>query len=258
MTELCFLGTGGWVATPERDNVSFLFSREDSLILVECCGSVVQKIKRLGFDPRRTKAVLVSHVHPDHVYGLPSLVHSLMFEECRIQICGSEAAVGFCAEFLDLFGLRKKEMTCRLEWRVLEPGKSSALIPGIDVTPVSVLHHPSSLAFLFHFRKERKKILYSGDTSAYPPLFKAAVGVDYLIHDCSVPQRFFEEHPPLAAIHTPSLELGRLAQEAEVPCLVPCHFFGGQDFTMGEIEEEIRVHYRGRLIIPEDGQKISL
>lgn len=258
MTELCFLGTGGWVATPERDNVSFLLSREDSLILVECCGSVIQKVKRLGYDPARIEAVLVSHVHPDHVYGLPSLVHSLMFEECRIQVCGSEATVGFCAEFLDLFGLRQKEMKCRLEWRVLEPGKSSALTSGIYVTPVSVSHHPSSLAFLFHFQQERKKLLYSGDTSAYPPLFKAAAGVDYLIHDCSVPQRFFKEHPSLASIHTPSLELGRLAQEAEVPCLIPCHFFSDQGFTLKEIEAEICEYYQGRLIIPEDGQRIPL
>jgi ribonuclease BN (tRNA processing enzyme) len=82
--------------------------------------------------------------------------------------------------------------------------------------------------------------------------------IDYLIHDCSAPLRIFEEYPSLYAMHTDSLTLGKMAQEAEVKHLVPCHFFGEIDFSIGEIEEEIRKNFRGELTIPEDFSRLPL
>jgi ribonuclease BN (tRNA processing enzyme) len=82
--------------------------------------------------------------------------------------------------------------------------------------------------------------------------------LDYLIHDCSAPSRFFEEYPSLYAMHTDSLTLGEIAQEAGVKHLIPCHFFGELEYSMGEIEEEIRKNFRGTLTIPDDFSRIPL
>ena len=51
MTEIYFLGTGGWVASRDRDNTSLLIHQEKKLVLVDCPGSVIQKIKRAELDP---------------------------------------------------------------------------------------------------------------------------------------------------------------------------------------------------------------
>jgi ribonuclease BN (tRNA processing enzyme) len=59
-------------------------------------------------------------------------------------------------------------------------------------------------------------------------------------------------------MHTNSLELGRLAEEAGVKALIPCHFFGEVEFSLKEIEEEVRQNYRGRLLIPKDLERYSL
>jgi ribonuclease BN (tRNA processing enzyme) len=59
-------------------------------------------------------------------------------------------------------------------------------------------------------------------------------------------------------VHTNSLELGKLCQQAKVKCLIPCHFFGELEFPLSEIENEIRKNYKGRLILPEDLKKITL
>ena len=107
MTEIHFLGTGGWVATRERDNTSLLIQENEKLVLVDCPGSVIQKIKKTDLDPEAIVSILITHVHPDHVYGLPSLVHSLMLVECTINLYGSEETVQFCLNLLDLFHLRE-------------------------------------------------------------------------------------------------------------------------------------------------------
>ncbi len=101
-------------------------------------------------------------------------------------------------------------------------------------------------------------MVYSGDTPCDPSLFRYAAGKDCLVHDCSAPSRVFKEYPSLKMMHTHSLQLGQQAQESGIKCLVPCHFFGELDFSLQEIESEIRKSYTGKLIIPEDFERIPL
>jgi ribonuclease Z len=257
MIEIAFLGTGGAMSTADRDNTSFFFDNGKNLILVDCPGSALQKIQKLGGKPEDLAAILITHVHPDHVYGLPAVFHSLMLQEGLIPIYGSEETVRFCVRLLDLFGLRQPQFKTRSEFQAVRPDEDFFIADGVTVTALPVTHHPSSLAFHFHFG-EGGRFLYSGDTAAAASPLKRAHGLDSLGHDCSAPSRFFEEYPVLYSKHTNSLELGRMAEETGVKTLFPCHFFGEVEFSLTEIEEEIRRHYTGRLIIPRDLERYPL
>lgn len=258
MAEICFLGTGGSVATKERDNTSLLVSSDDSLILIDCPGSVIQKIKKLNRDPRNINSILVTHIHPDHVYGLPSFVHSLMLDECIINLYGSEETIRFCQDYLDLFHLQDKKIRTRIRYIPLKEKEEIQLSPSMRLLPLKVPHDISSLAFHFYFLEEGKELIYSGDTAFHPLLFQDAKDKDYLIHDCSAPSRFFDQYPSLYQMHTHSLQLGEICQQVGVKCLIPCHFFGELDFSLSEIESEIRKSYSGQLIIPRDYERITL
>jgi ribonuclease Z len=246
------------VATAERDNTSFFIKKKDVLFFVDCPGGVFQKIKKFDVDPRLVSAILVTHIHPDHIYGLPSLVHSLMLDEGFIRLYGSTESVQLCKNLLDLFHLREKKVKMRIEFIALDAGDSFELEKSVQCTVLKVPHSPSSLAFHFRFDEGGKELIYSGDTPCDPSLFQYAAEKDYLIHDCSAPSRFFEEYPSLRTMHTHSLELGQYSQESRIQCLIPCHFFGELDFSNQDIEEEIRKNYTGKLIMPEDFDRISL
>jgi len=258
MSEICFIGTGGSVATEKRDNTSFLLQTEETLILIDCPGSVIQKLKKLNFDPRSIDALLITHIHPDHIYGLPSLVHGLMLDECLMNIYGSEETISFCGDLLDLFDLRSEKIKCRLNMISVDSGEIQQLSPSLRSTFFEVPHSPASMAFHFYLEAEGIHFIYSGDTPAHSELFQEAKGTDYLVHDCSAPSRFFEKYPSLQSMHTDALTLGELAQEAGVKHLVPCHFFGEIDFSLSEIEEEIKKNFRGELTIPRDFSRIPL
>jgi len=258
MSEVYFLGTGGAAATAERDNTALLLHHDQSLVLVDCPGSVTRKIKTLGLDPRSVRAIQVTHVHPDHIYGLPSFVHSLMLADLRIPLFGSRETVRFCRELLDLFGLQDESIRCRIEFVSLSSRDRFEPCPGVECRALHVPHKDSSLAFEWKFPDEGETLIYSGDTPAHPPLFKQAAGIGTLIHDCSVPSRYFHEYPFLPSMHANSLDLGRMAQEARVKRLIPCHFFGELDYGMDEIADEIRRHFQGDLIIPQDLMRVAL
>lgn len=257
-TEVRFLGTGGSIATVERDNTSFLIKQSDDLILVDCSGSVVQKIKKLNVNPADIRTILVTHIHPDHVYGLPSFIHSLMLTECVVNLYGSEKTIAFCRRFLELFHLLDPKIKCRVLFFPLEPGQDYSLGNSIQYSVMKVPHNESSLAFGFCFNNSGKSMYYSGDTPIHPPFLKSAAGAEFLIHDCSAPSRFFREFPSLKTMHTNPLELGKYAQEAGIRCVIPCHFFGEIEFSLAEIEKEIRENYTGKLIIPKDFMQITL
>lgn len=253
---IIFLGTGGAVPTSCRDNTSFLLETGGELWLIDCPGSLTQKIIKAGRKPQEVSAVFISHIHADHVYGLPAFVHSLMLEEKIIRLFGSAETIDFCLQLLDLFRLRKEKISYRVEPVVLAPGLRTELSPGLAVTGWPVPHHSSSLAFLFETGSGR--VIYSGDTPIHEPLFRLVARADCLIHDCSTPSRYLDQLPFLRTMHSNSLELGQAAGKAGLRLLVPCHFFSDLDFSAAEIETEIRENYRGRLFIPEDFSCLEL
>jgi len=258
VAELVFLGTGGAVGTAERDNTSYALSFGDSFLLVDCPGGAVAKMRRAGLDPLRMSSLLVTHVHPDHIYGLPSLIHNLFLSEGRIRIFGSEEAVRFCGRLLDLFDLRAPRIKMRVDLAALEPGRAFEPCRTVRTEAFRVPHSPASMGYHFFLDSGGREVVCSGDTPPHDEVRSRARGRDFLVHDCSAPSRFFETYPVLKTMHTSSLDLGRLAGEAGVRTLVPCHFFGEVDYPMSEVEAEIRQHFGGRLVMPVDFTAISL
>jgi len=258
MIELGFLGTGGAVATPERDNTALALNRNGNLILIDCPGSAAAKIRGLGWDPHKVTALFITHVHPDHVYGLPAFVHGMLGTDGEVSLYGSEETVDFCCDLLDLFHLRKPKNGYRIIPIVVNPRDEFSLGGDFVCTALAVRHKPSSLGIQFEWGENPLRFIYSGDTAIHAPLFKFARGVDYLVHDCSVPSRLFRDDSTLSRMHTSARELGERAQAAGINCLIPCHFFGHRAVSAAEIEMEIRESFEGKLVIPHDLESIRL
>lgn len=79
--ELTFLGTGGsWPSA--RRNVSSLAVKRGSEVLLFDCGEGTQRqFQRSGISYMATSKILFSHLHGDHILGLPGLMQTMDLNE---------------------------------------------------------------------------------------------------------------------------------------------------------------------------------
>lgn len=72
---ICCLGHGGAFAAADVGNTAYLVQYRDHKILVDCGGTVPDVLKEFCVDPGSLTAVLVSHLHQDHVGGLERVLY---------------------------------------------------------------------------------------------------------------------------------------------------------------------------------------
>src|SRR5215212_9761164 len=77
MIDVCLLGTAGAMPLPERDLSALLFRVNGSHYLVDCGEGTQVSMRKLGWGFRALDAIFITHVHGDHVSGLPGLLLTL-------------------------------------------------------------------------------------------------------------------------------------------------------------------------------------
>lgn len=100
--KIIFLGTSSAIPVLRRNFPAIAVLRKDEVILVDC-GEGTQRqmtIAKVGFC--RKMKILITHLHGDHVGGLPGLLQtmSMLKRKRRLQIYGPKGIVGFIKNFL--------------------------------------------------------------------------------------------------------------------------------------------------------------
>jgi ribonuclease Z len=131
---------------------------------------------------------------------------------------------------------------------------------GVRVTAIAVQHGAWRNAFGYRIDTADRSIVISGDTRPSEALFKAARGVDILIHEVYSASRLAPEDRPggkdwpryCREYHTSDVELGQLAARIEPKLLILDHII-----RMGASDEELLAGvraggYSGRVVIGND------
>ncbi|MFG6148611.1 ribonuclease Z [Halobacillus sp. B23F22_1] len=111
--ELFFLGTGSGVPSKER-NVSSLVLRlleKSGRTWVFDCGEATQhQILSTNIRPRRIEKIFITHLHGDHIYGLPGLLSSRSFQggETPVTVYGPSGLKDYIEISLSISGTRLK------------------------------------------------------------------------------------------------------------------------------------------------------
>jgi ribonuclease Z len=94
---LIFLGTGAAVPTANRSLPSFVLQRGSEIIMFDCGEAVQLQMIRAKISLHKNMKILITHMHGDHVLGLPGLLQTmaLMNREKSIDILGPKGLKHF-------------------------------------------------------------------------------------------------------------------------------------------------------------------
>jgi ribonuclease Z len=252
----------------------------DELILVDCGSGVAQRLVEAGYGRRSISHLLITHLHSDHITGLPDLLwggwvgrwwekpptivgpvgtrhmveHLLKAFEVDIHV-RSERADG---EQLPLASLVPEIEELREGW--------SATGRDCQMEAFYVDHKPVEEAFGFRIDMSNASLAISGDTRRSENLIAHSQGVDALVHevirlspdDSDIGDDWAKRRrEAVNAYHTDSREVGGIASEVNTRHLILSHLI----LRVGrptDLITDVRPSFKGKVTVGEDLQSFQI
>lgn len=86
MIEVIFLGTGAAAPINERNLSGTAVMRQGGIFLFDCGEGTQRQFRKAGLRPGRLRHIFITHLHGDHLFGLPGLLTSLHMAGCQQQV----------------------------------------------------------------------------------------------------------------------------------------------------------------------------
>jgi ribonuclease Z len=111
--ELLFLGTGAGVPAKERNVTAIalqLLEERGATWLFDCGEATQHQILRTSIRPRRIENIFITHLHGDHIFGLPGLLGSRSFQggETPLTVYGPKGIHAFVETAISVSSTRLK------------------------------------------------------------------------------------------------------------------------------------------------------
>lgn len=186
---ITMLGTGSAFAKRYNNNNALLEAEDGKRILVDCGITLPKALHDHGLSFSDVDAVLISHIHADHVGGLEELAFQMMFKYGRKPVLYiAEKLVAPLWEHTLRGGLVQGELNALdhfFEVKPLQPEVSYELAPGIAVKLIQTDHIPGKVSYSFLFNDS---FFYSADMVFNAELLRSLVdpGVETIYHDCQL------------------------------------------------------------------------
>lgn len=248
--------------------------------VIDCGLGVTRGLVEAGLALPELRCIIITHLHSDHVLEMGPLIHTAWTAGLKEKVvvygpAGTRAVWhGFLASLSYDIAIRiedegRPDLAAMVE--VLEYTDGAVFSDDrVMVTALRVLHPPVTDCFALRFDHGAGSVVFSADTTYFPPLATFARGADILVHEAIYEPGVdrlvarvgngarLKQH--LLASHTLAEDVGRVATEAGIGLLALNHLVPADDplVTEGHWMEAVRRHYAGPLMIGRDGLTLPL
>jgi len=218
MLKLTILGSAAAVADAYHENTYMVLQSKQSSLLIDCGGSPMARLDRVNVDLETLDGLLVTHHHPDHIYGVPVLLLGLWLtgRQRPLAIYGSQRTLQIIPNMMQLMEWQVWPDMYPITYREIPWQEKALLIDHVEYTVYTspVQHLMPTVGLRIESKKTGQALTYSSDTCPCDAVVRLAQGSDILIHESTGP---FPGHS------TP-VQAGEIARRAGVKRLVLIHY----------------------------------
>ncbi len=257
MAQVILLGSGAALSDAARENMYLVVRGEQASILIDCAGSPVQRLLKARVELDSIDHIILTHAHPDHLYGLPVFLMDLWLAGRKklLHIHGLSETTRAARALMDAFDWD--------EWRglgfypvefhdlaLMDNGIGLILSTGeFSVSAARTVHVVPSIGLRVVSKESGKTLVYSSDTEKCDAVVELARGADLLLHEATTLDR--------ATIgHSSARQAGSQAQHAGAKTLVLVHLPPNTDVQ--KIRAAAQKSFKGRVVVAKDFMRFEI
>lgn len=249
--EVIVLGSGTRVLLKDHSMSGYAMLAPESFLLLDCGDGVIRRGLEANLPMVFVDAILISHLHLDHIADLPPLLWALHGEGHQranrpLHLCGPPGFRDFFQGMIGLYGDWILRIPCEIvvrdtlgerfsigSWRI----QSYGMEHGLPANGYRVETHDRIIA-------------YTGDTGPCEHVVEMAHAADLLISECSFP------NGRESGTHLTAGEVGRLAAQAQCKRVLLSHLY--PDALQAGVVGQCREHFSGGIELSHDLQRLMV
>ncbi|BBX72895.1 ribonuclease Z [Mycobacterium shinjukuense] len=241
MIEITLLGTGSPIPDPNRAGPATLVRARGQVFLVDCGRGVLQRATAVGVGAAGLSAVLLTHLHSDHIADLGDVlitgwVTNFAPDPAPLPVIGPPGTADVVAATLTAFGhdigyriAHHADLNTPPPMEVHEYTHGAVWHrDGVTIRVAPTDHRPVAPTIGFRIEADGASVVLAGDTVPCAGLDELAAGAGALVH--TVIRKDIVAHLPQQRIrdicdyHSSVQEAAATAQRAGVGSLVMTHY----------------------------------
>lgn len=248
MARLLILGSAAAISDAEHDNTYVaLQGDEDGTLLVDCGANPLVKLKGFGVEHEHLTGVILTHFHPDHVFGLPLLLmqlwllgrtrplHLYGLHDCLTRVETMMVSFGWEA-WPDFFPVVFHRLPDRDGMLVLDSAD-------FRITAWPTRHFIPTIGLRIEVKSSGRVVSFSGDTEPTDRGVALARDADLLVHEAAGEGEG----------HSSAAQAGHVATLANARRLALIHYPVSRDgFSPTALLDDARSTFSGPIVLARD------